>query len=158
MPLGLIGPNLLIGACIGGVLGAAGSLMHPDLASDPTLYIVIGMGAAMGAVLNAPLAAILAVIELTQTISHRHAGHAGHRHRDPDQLPACSDQRSAHQTVLRQLQRVVPDDPLNQLLHRTDVTSTMDTRVVRVPSRLQPDDLEPLLEFTPTWCLITAGR
>ena len=28
-------------------------------------------------------------------------------------------QRSAHQTVLRQLQRVVPNDPLNQLLHST---------------------------------------
>jgi CIC family chloride channel protein len=49
---------------------------------------------------------------------------------------------------------VVPDDPLNQLLHRTDVNSTMDTRVVRVPVMLQVEDLEPLLEFTPTWCLV----
>jgi len=63
-------------------------------------------------------------------------------------------QRSAHQTVLRQLQRLVPNDPLNQLLHRTDVNSTMDTRVVRVPVALQPDDMEPLLEFTPSWCLV----
>ncbi|MCB1732958.1 MAG: chloride channel protein, partial [Halieaceae bacterium] len=63
-------------------------------------------------------------------------------------------QRSAHQTVLRQLRRIVPDDPLNQLLHRTDVTATMDGRVVRVPVLLHADDLEPLLEFTPTWCLV----
>ena len=48
----------------------------------------------------------------------------------------------------------MPDDPLNQLLHRTDVTATMDVRVVRVPVLLHADDLEPLLEFTPTWCLV----
>ena len=55
-------------------------------------------------------------------------------------------QRSAHQAVLRQLQRIVPDDPLNQLLHRTDVSSVMDNRVVPVPAALQPRDLEPLIE------------
>ena len=153
MPVGLIGPNLLIGACIGGILGKIGAMIQPELASDPTLYIVIGMGAAMGTVLNAPLAAILAVIELTGTISISMAAmlaivtatltNTGIFH-----------QRSAHQTVLRQLQRLVPDDPLNQLLHRTDVNSTMDTRVVRVPTALHPDDLEPLLESTPTWCLV----
>ena len=153
MPLGLIGPNLLIGACIGGALGTLGGMVQPELASDPTLYIVIGMGAAMGAVLNAPLAAILAVIELTYNISLSM----------PAMLAIVAatltntglfHQRSAHQTVLRQLQRQVPDDPLNQLLHRTDVNSTMDTRVVRVPIELQPDDLEPLLEAAPTWCLV----
>ncbi len=128
----------------------------PELASNQTLYIVIGMAAAMGAVLNAPLAAILAVIELTQTVGIA--------------MPALLAivaanltntgifrQRSAHQAVLRQLRRNLPDDPLNQLLHRTDVTSTMDVRVVRVPVLLT-EASEPLLEFTPTWCLIHRER
>jgi CIC family chloride channel protein len=147
MPIGLIGPNLLIGAC---------SWIQPELASDPTVYIVIGMAAAMGTVLNAPLAAILAVVELTHTVSIAM----------PAMLAIVAAtlthtgifrQRSAHQTVLRQLQRMVPDDPLNQLLHRTDVSSTMDLRVVRVPILLAPEDMEPLLEFTPTWCLVERG-
>ena len=30
----------------------------------------------------------------------------------------------------------------------------MDVRVVSVPILLDEDDLEPLLEFTPTWCLV----
>ena len=30
----------------------------------------------------------------------------------------------------------------------------MDMRVVRVPIILATEDLEPLLEFTPTWCLV----
>ena len=154
MPIGLIGPNLLIGACIGGAVGAGSAMVLPELASDATLYIVIGMAAAMGAVLNAPLAAILAVIELTHTVSIG--------------MPALLAivaatltntgvfrQRSAHQTVLRQMQRSVPDDPLTRLLHRTDVTSTMDVRAVRVPATLEAADLEPLLEFTPTWCVVS---
>jgi hypothetical protein len=52
---------------------------------------------------------------------------------------------------------VVPEDPLNQLLHRTDVSSAMDSRVVRVPVLLEQADLEPLLEFTPAWCLLSRG-
>jgi H+/Cl- antiporter ClcA len=154
MPIGIIGPSLLIGACIGGSLGLVGQEFAPDLASDPILYIVIGMGAAMAAALNAPLAALLAVIELTHSVG------AG--------MPAmlaivaatltCTGifrQRSVHQSVLRQLQRVVPDDPLNQLLHRTHAASVMDSRVVRVPALLTVEDREPLLEFSPTWCLVT---
>tara|TARA_R110001599_G_scaffold192503_1_gene387891 strand:+ start:7667 stop:9394 length:1728 start_codon:yes stop_codon:yes gene_type:complete len=153
LPVGLIGPALLIGACIGGALGGLAHILQPELASDIPLYIAIGMAATMAAVLNAPLAAILAVIELTQTISIA--------------MPALLAivaanltntsifrQRSAYEVVLRQLQRVVPSDPLNQLLHRTDVIATMDVRVVRVPILLDTDDLEPLLEFTPTWCLV----
>ncbi len=48
----------------------------------------------------------------------------------------------------------MPHDPLNQLLHSTNVSSTMDTRVVRVPLILAQKDLEPLLEFTPVWCVV----
>ncbi|MEE4145046.1 MAG: chloride channel protein [Halieaceae bacterium] len=153
LPVGIIGPSLLIGACIGGVLGDVARLVQPTLASDLPLYIAIGMAAAMGAMLNAPLAAVLAVVELTETINLA--------------MPALLaivaatltnssifHQRSAYTMVLRQLQRVVPNDPLTQLLHSTDVAATMDGRVVRVPIVLDEEDLQPLLEFTPTWCLV----
>ena len=153
MPLGLIGPNLIIGACLGGALGAAGQLWQPELASDPVLYMVIGMGAAMGAVLNAPLAAILAVIELTHSMSLGMPAMLA--------IVAASltntgvfNQRSAHRTALARLQRSVPDDPVSKMLHSTDVSSIMDQRAVKVPTLLQPEDLEPLLEFTPTWCIV----
>lgn len=153
LPVGLIGPSLLIGAAIGGALGGVAHLLQPDLASDLPLYITIGMAAAMGAMLNAPLAAILAVIELTQTSSIAMPALLA--------IVAASltntgifRQRSAYQTALRQLRRTVPNDPLNQLLHRTDITATMDVRVVRVPILLDNDDLQPLLEFTPAWCLV----
>lgn len=153
MPIGLIGPNLMIGACIGGALGTAIAAFAPDIASDPVLYIVIGMSAAMGAVLNAPLAAILAVIELTQTINISMAAMLAIVIATLTNTGLLR-QQSAHQSVLRQLQRQVSDNPLDRLLHRTDVNSTMDTRVVRAPCTLTETDLEPLVEFKPTWCLI----
>lgn len=153
MPIGLIGPNLLIGACIGGSLGLLGQAAAPELASDPTLYSVIGMAACMGAVLGAPLAAILAVIELTQTVSIA--------------MPALLaivaanltasgvfHQRPAHRAVLRQLERAVPADPLNQLLHRTDVTSNMEVSVVKVPILLERSTAQTLVNATPAWCLV----
>lgn len=154
MPIGLIGPSLLIGACIGGALAMSGHWWQPELASDPILYVVIGMGAAMGAILNAPLAAILAVIELTDSISLGM----------PAMLAIVAatltnsgifGQPSAHRNTLHQLERVVPDDPLSKMLHSTDVTSIMDLRAVKVPIMLSPEDLEPLLEFVPAWCIVS---
>lgn len=154
MPIGLIGPNLLIGACIGGTVGLAGQLYAPELASERTLYITLGMAACMGAVLNAPLAAVLAVLELTQSASlampallaiiAAHLTNYG-----------VFRQRSAHQAVLRQLRRVVPNDPLTQLLHRTDVTSNMEVSVVRIPMELEPSSIPALINATPAWCLVS---
>lgn len=154
MPLGIIGPNLLIGACVGGTLGLLWTQLMPDYASDPVLYIVLGMGACMAAALNAPLAALLAVIELTHSIGIGM----------PAMLAIVTAtltstglfrQQSIHQTVLKQLRRAVPDDPLNQLLHRTHVTAIMDNRAVRVPAIVGADDRQPLLEFSPAWCLVS---
>jgi chloride channel protein, CIC family len=66
VPVGVIGPTLFIGATAGGALGYIGALLFPDLASSPALYVMLGMGAMMGAALQAPLAALMAVMELTQ--------------------------------------------------------------------------------------------
>jgi len=153
LPVGLIGPSLLIGACIGGAVGNAAQLFQPGLASDLPLYIAIGMAAVMAATLNAPLAAMLAVIELTHSIDIAMPAMLAI-------VAACLtntgifQQRSAYAQILLQLQRAVPGDPLTRLLHNTDVTATMDVRVVRVPILLAQDDLIPLLESMPAWCLV----
>jgi CIC family chloride channel protein len=151
LPIGLIGPNLVIGGCLGGLFGYWGGALSPDLSSDPTLYVVIGMGAAMAAVLNAPLAAILAVVELTQNVLVVF----------PSMLAIIAatltttivfKQRSAHQTVLRYLQRETSDDPISTMLHQTSVMQVMDRDLSLLPHRLEPAEL-PGLKLT-RWCLL----
>ena len=65
IPAGSIGPSLVIGACLGGALGIIGDMLYPGTSANTGLYAMMGMGAMMGAVLNAPLAALIAILELT---------------------------------------------------------------------------------------------
>lgn len=65
IPGGVIGPLLFMGACGGGAIGIIANQLMPDSASAIGFYVLLGMGAMMGAVLNAPLAAMMAILELT---------------------------------------------------------------------------------------------
>lgn len=65
IPGGSIGPALVTGACLGGCLGIVANLIGPEHTGTPGFYATLGMGAAMAAVLNAPLAALVALMELT---------------------------------------------------------------------------------------------
>ena len=151
MPLGVIGPSLLIGGCIGGLLGFFGAALMPEYSSHVSLYVVIGMGAGMAAMLNAPLAALLAVVELTGSVSVVF----------PTMLAIVAATltatvglraRSAHQTVLRYLERVIPEDPISQLLHQTNVMSAMDRNICVMEHAISL--AEPVTEDLPNWCLL----
>ncbi len=65
IPAGLIGPTFILGATLGGILGTLSEMYMPWETSGPAFYATIGMGAMMSAVLAAPLAALMAVLELT---------------------------------------------------------------------------------------------
>ncbi|HEY6528461.1 MAG TPA: chloride channel protein [Cellvibrionaceae bacterium] len=64
VPGGLVGPNLLAGACLGGAWGALGVFMFGFTADTAQVFALLGMAAVMAATLNAPLAALVAVLEL----------------------------------------------------------------------------------------------
>ncbi len=65
VPGGLIGPTFFIGALAGALIGSLAQLFNDQALIEIGLYAMIGMGAMMGAVLNAPLAALIALLELT---------------------------------------------------------------------------------------------
>lgn len=65
LPVGIIGPTLVIGGVLGGLAGQVLGVLAPQWNSDAPLYVVLGMAAMMAAVLQAPLAALAAVLELT---------------------------------------------------------------------------------------------
>ncbi len=151
LPVGVIGPSLIMGSCVGGLIGFAGVMVFPEYGSDLSMYTLIGMGAGMAAMLNAPLAALLAVVELTGNVSVVF----------PSMLAIVAATltttvglraRSAHRTVLRYLQRVIPEDPISQLLHQTNVLTAMD-RKLRVLDHCTSRDDYPA-DAAPNWCLL----
>ncbi|WP_221792923.1 chloride channel protein [Oceanobacter mangrovi] len=64
-PAGLIGPTLFMGAMVGAIMGRLSNIWLPDYPAETGFYVMLGMGAMMGAVLRAPLAALVALLELT---------------------------------------------------------------------------------------------
>ncbi|MDG1731400.1 MAG: chloride channel protein [Thalassotalea sp.] len=67
VPGGIIGPTLSIGAIAGALMGFGVSFIYADIhfVSD---YALLGMAGMLAATLNAPLAALLAVIELSNQL------------------------------------------------------------------------------------------
>jgi len=128
MPIGLIGPCLLIGACIGAVMASVGSSMFPELASGSSFYVMLGMGAMMGAVLNAPLAALMTLLELTQNSAIIFPGMLVITVATITNSEIFR-QRSAHQTVINYLQLSLPTDPNSLALQRTGVATLMQRNI-----------------------------
>jgi CIC family chloride channel protein len=69
LPGGLIGPSLVMGGSVGGFTELVLSEWHSLHIGSSAFYAMIGMVAMMGAVLRAPLAALVALIELTGNLN-----------------------------------------------------------------------------------------
>lgn len=153
LPVGIIGPTLVMGALLGGLLGAAGNALVPELASDTALYVMLGMAAMMAAVLQAPLAALVAVLELTANPKVI--------------LPAMLiiavatltvsqllKQRSVLLTTLATLGVRYPPHPAAQHLMRVGVASLMSRDVVELPRQPGTAALESALSSNPEWIVV----
>ncbi|QYK00689.1 chloride channel protein [Shewanella psychrotolerans] len=69
IPGGIIGPLFGIGALIGAILAVISAFFFPSVTPYVGLYTIIGMTAMMGVCLSAPLAALVALLELTNNAS-----------------------------------------------------------------------------------------
>jgi CIC family chloride channel protein len=69
MPGGLIGPSLIMGGAVGGLTELLIYNWYPYYSGSAGFYAMIGMVAMMGATLRAPLAALVALIELTGNLN-----------------------------------------------------------------------------------------
>ena len=65
LPGGMIGPSLIIGGAVGGIMEMTVKNMYPFYQGSAGFYAMVGMVAMMGATLRAPLAALVALMELT---------------------------------------------------------------------------------------------
>ena len=152
VPIGIIGPVLVIGAATGALFGLLGGWLWADKAADPGIYAMLGMAAMMGAVLQAPLAALMALLELTHTPSIMLPGMLA-------VVVACLTSRqltgcegffiSTVRYGLHPLQQ-----PLMQALSRVSVPAVMERQLVRTERMITPDQARLLLEKNPVWLVI----
>lgn len=69
LPGGLIGPSLIMGGTVGALTASLINNWYPFYSGSAGFYAMIGMVAMMGGVLRAPLAALVALIELTGNLN-----------------------------------------------------------------------------------------
>ncbi|MFK7794537.1 MAG: chloride channel protein [Gammaproteobacteria bacterium] len=157
MPAGLIGPSLVIGA-VGGSLMAI--FLHQTMGvplENSSLYALIGMSAMMGACLQAPLAALTAVFEIT----------ANHSVIWPSMLAIV-----IAQLISRQLFKQPPvfdlllqvrgldfrEDPITQSLQRTGIARAMSRSFGQLPKITHLNQALEALENDPQWICIQDGH
>jgi len=153
LPGGAIGPILFIGATFGALFGAIGSVLGFNEPASIGLYAMIGMGAMMACTLQAPMAGLIAILELTgnpsfilpgmlavvtATIT---AGHVGRR-------------ESLFMGLLRSWGLDYRNDPISQSLRRVGVASVMDRRIAVLPRDATAEAVDQALTGTPQWILI----
>lgn len=153
IPGGVILPAFVVGASLGGALGGLGGVLAPAHASDPGFYALMGIGAMLGSVLQAPLTALVVILELSD---HTEA-------MLPGMLAVItaivvSRRLASVESVFRMLLRRrgldYRNDPVSQYLRRASVLSAMSRRFARVPKKVERSVLDGALSKNPEWLLI----
>jgi CIC family chloride channel protein len=153
IPGGLIGPALVVGAATGGAFAYAAhhfGLVEP---ASTSFYVLLGMGAMMAGTLQAPLAGLIAILELTGNPNIIFPGMlvviaatltSGQLH----------GRESMYVAMLRAMGRDYRNDPISQSLRKVGVGAVMNRSVITLPRLVEREILENALKETPRWILI----
>lgn len=157
MPGGVLLPSFVIGSSLGAALGIIGNMLAPDYASSVGFYALMGIGAMIGAVLQAPLTALVILLELS-----------GSTHL---LLPAMlavitaivvARRVDATESVFRMLLRRrgldYRNDPVSQYLRRISVAAAMNRKFVQIEADPTPDALNEALAKKPDWLMLRVGE
>ncbi|MES1948033.1 chloride channel protein EriC [Salinisphaera sp. C84B14] len=153
IPGGVILPTFVIGSALGSALGTLGAMLLPGDATDAGLYALLGIGAMMGAVLQAPLSALVVILELS--------GQTGLVL--PGMLVVIaalvvsrriSVSESLFRLLLRRRGLDYRNDPISQYLRRASVLSAMNRRFRIVEPKIDRAALDEILENKIDWLLI----
>jgi hypothetical protein len=138
-------------------LGLLGQAIAPSDVSSPGLYVMLGMAAMMGAVVQAPLAALMTVLELTGNSNAI--------------LPAMLiivvatlvtsevfQKQSVFLTTLKTLGLEYPPSPVTMHMQRAAVASLMHRNFVRTPERITVSEANALLERKPLWIVVEENK
>lgn len=157
LPGGVIGPSMFMGAMFGGTLGAIGQWIMPEHSSAYAFYSMIGMATMMSAVLQAPLAALMALLELTNNPNVLLPGMLS--------LVIANlvvteffKQSSIFQTQMQVKGLDMRINPLSQFLRSVGVAGLMERKTAVAERTVSQQQVEDLLETTPRWVLIYENK
>jgi CIC family chloride channel protein len=155
LPGGMIGPMVVIGAAAGGALGILGGGFTTVASSPAGFYSALGIVAMMGAGLQAPLAALMAILELT---ANPNAILPGMVAVVTALLVArvVFRQDSLFVAILRGRGMEYRFDPVALALERTGVRAVMNRRFVLVDLE-DPTPLAERLLTSPDWVVLVKG-
>ncbi|MBU2872382.1 chloride channel protein [Marinobacter salexigens] len=153
MPSSIIGPTLFMGATLGGAMGLVGADILPAQSSSVGFYAMLGMGAMMGAVLQAPLAALMALMELTR---NPHIILPGMLIITTSSLITSEafGKKSLFLTVLKSQGLSYQSSPVIQALRRVSVAAIMDKSILRIERHLTPEEARKALKAEPKWLVV----
>ena len=153
LPAGLISPSLVIGAVGGSLMGIVLNQTLSLPVQSSGLYALIGMSAMMGACLQAPLAALTAVFEITA---------------NPNVIWPSMLAIVVAQLVSRQIFKQPPvfnllleirgldfnEDPITQALQRIGVAKVMSQDIICVTQELDQQTVANRFQRIPQWVVI----
>lgn len=157
LPGGLIGPTIVIGALAGGAAGIMADNWLPGHVAIPAFYALIGMITMMGATLQAPLAALTAMLELT----------ANPNIILPGMLALIAGvlvsrevfgKESVYLVLMKARGLDYRSTPLTQALRRIGVAGMMERRFESLPDAMTREQVLKALASEPRWILITQDR
>jgi len=152
VPAGLIGPTLFVGAAAGAAMGLITASFMPEF-SNIGLYAVLGMAAMMAATLQAPLAALMYLLELT----------SNHAITLPGMIAVISASLMTRvvfgkSSIYRHLMLArgldYRNSPLAVALRRVGVASVMDRELVQQNRHISVAQATKLLQNEPRWLLL----
>ena len=144
IPGGMIGPAFFIGATLGGTIGYIASYLFDVDPSHIGFYALLGMGAMVGASLQAPLAALVAVMELTYNPSIIMPGMLTIV---IAQLTASEvfNKQSLFVSMLRSNGLDYDTNPVMQVLRGIGVASILNNKIVRIDKDITKEDAVGLI-------------
>ncbi len=153
IPGGMIGPSLFIGAMLGSLLSHLSRMAGFDV--DPGFFALLGMGAMMGASLQAPLAALVAMMELTYSPGIIMPGMV------VVVIASLTSSELFHKeslfvTMLKANGMDYTSSPVHAALRRIGVASTMNKSFVRSDAVIDKNRAIAVLEAKPVWILVNA--
>lgn len=153
LPGGVIGPTLFMGAMLGGVMGSIGGQLFPEQASYQGFYSMVGMATLMSAVLQAPLAALMALLELTNNPNIIFPGMLSVVVANM-MVTQVFKQKAFWETQMGDRGLELQVSPVKKMLRSIGVAGVMSRKFMVLDRHCRSVDIEMALKDNPRWILL----